>query len=283
MGTASMKGRGAREALEQAVEVADAIDSPESVLARINLAAVMQQQGELQRCFDVQATARSDAARFGVREWIRHLRVELVWERYWRGLWDDSNREADAIIAEFGADQDPVAQIASHYVRAQMRLARDDIGGALADAEEAVRAARKWPTWGNLGTAISGLARVMLAAGRSEDADALVSELLELEPDWYALPNLAVCLVELDQADQLPPVSEAFQKSIWLDAAKAFAAGDYTSAAEIYAEMGSLPEEADARLRSGVQSEVRRALEFYRSVGATRCIRDGEALLTASA
>ena len=47
--------------------------------------------------------------------------------------------------------------------------------------------------------------------------------------------------------------------------------------------MGSLPDEADARLRSGIEAEVLRALEFYRSVGATRYIRDGEALLAASA
>jgi len=278
-----MKGPAGMAPLEQAVEVADAIDSPESILARINLGAVLQLQGDLQRCFEVQAKARSDAARFGVRDWIRHLRVELVWEQYWRGLWDESNHEADAVIAELVPNQDPVAQIACHYLRAHIRLARDDVGGAMADAEEAVRAARMWPTWGNLGTAVSGLARVLLAGGRREDANTLVTELLELEPDWYALPDLAVCLVGLDRADQLQPVSDAFETSVWLDAAKAFAAGDYTSAADIYADMGSLPDEADARLRSGIEAEVLRALEFYRSVGATRYIRDGEALLAASA
>ena len=36
---------------------------------------------------------------------------------------------------------------------------------------------------------------------------------------------------------------------------------------------------ADARLRSGIDSEVCRALEFYRSVGASHDIREGEALL----
>jgi hypothetical protein len=44
-----------------------------------------------------------------------------------------------------------------------------------------------------------------------------------------------------------------------------------------------VPDEADARLRSGIDSEVRWALEFYRSVGATRYIKEGEALLAASA
>jgi len=59
--------------------------------------------------------------------------------------------------------------------------------------------------------------------------------------------------------------------------------GDYVGAAELYAKIGALSDGADARLRSGIESEARRALELYRSVGATRYIREGEALLAASA
>jgi tetratricopeptide (TPR) repeat protein len=164
-----------------------------------------------------------------------------------------------------------------------MRLGRDDVAGAVADGEEAVRTAREWRTWGNLETAQAGLARVLLGAGRHEEADALVTELLRLEPDWYALPDFAICLDALDRADERL-ANEAFdQTSIWLSAAKVFVAGDYVAAADLYAKIGSLPDEADARLRSGIEGEVQRALEFYRSVGATRYIREGEALLTASA
>jgi len=58
--------------------------------------------------------------------------------------------------------------------------------------------------------------------------------------------------------------------------------------------MGSLPDEALARLRAAEVSaaagrraeadeHLQRALAFYRSVGATRYIREGEALLAASA
>ena len=54
-------------------------------------------------------------------------------------------------------------------------------------------------------------------------------------------------------------------------------------AADVYAGIGSLPDEADARLRSGREDQVRRALDFYRSVGATRYIREGKALLAESA
>jgi hypothetical protein len=47
--------------------------------------------------------------------------------------------------------------------------------------------------------------------------------------------------------------------------------------------MGNVADEAYARLRSGRDHEVRRALEFYRSVGATRFIEQGESMLAASA
>jgi hypothetical protein len=72
------------------------------------------------------------------------------------------------------------------------------------------------------------------------------------------------------------------------------AEGDYARAADVYAEMGALPNEAYTRLRAaeelvaeGRQAEadeqLRSALAFYRSVGATRYIREGEALLPLTA
>ena len=48
-------------------------------------------------------------------------------------------------------------------------------------------------------------------------------------------------------------------------------------------EIGDVTDEAYARLRSRRAAEVERALAFFRSVGATRYIREAEALLAASA
>ena len=39
-----------------------------------------------------------------------------------------------------------------------------------------------------------------------------------------------------------------------------------------------MPEAAYVRLKSGIELEVRRALEFYRSVGATRYLDEGESM-----
>ena len=70
--------------------------------------------------------------------------------------------------------------------------------------------------------------------------------------------------------------------------------GDYVTAADRYADVGARTYEAHSRFRAvkrlldqGQQAaateQLGRALAFYRSVGATRYIRDGEALLRASA
>jgi hypothetical protein len=74
----------------------------------------------------------------------------------------------------------------------------------------------------------------------------------------------------------------------------AYASGDPVTAAEVCAEMGLPTEEAQARLaaarllvaqgrRAEADEQLGRALAFYRSVGASRYVREGESLLAASA
>ncbi len=80
----------------------------------------------------------------------------------------------------------------------------------------------------------------------------------------------------------------------WLRAGVAYVSGEFSQAADLYAEMGTVPGEADARLRAAEQlvkagqrakaePELQRALALWRSVGATAYVREGEALLAASA
>ena len=80
----------------------------------------------------------------------------------------------------------------------------------------------------------------------------------------------------------------------WLLAARAIAAGDFVRAAGIFQEIGDASTEAFCRLRAAetlvaagrraeADEQLRPALAFYRSLGATRYIREGEALLAASA
>ena len=59
--------------------------------------------------------------------------------------------------------------------------------------------------------------------------------------------------------------------------------GELEHAADLFARIGSLPDEAYARLRTREPEQVRRALAFYRSVGATAYLREAEALLATTA
>ena len=71
-------------------------------------------------------------------------------------------------------------------------------------------------------------------------------------------------------------------------------AGDLAAGADLLGEIGARTQEAFLRLRAAEQlveegrraeadEQLNRALAFYRSVGATRYVREGEALLAASA
>jgi hypothetical protein len=100
--------------------------------------------------------------------------------------------------------------------------------------------------------------------------------------------DLAVGLVELGRPvealdDVLP--------SRWLDATRAFAVGDPGLAARIYAEIGSRPDEAAARLAAARRLlptrpaegriELERAIAFFREAGATASLDQAKELLFA--
>ena len=80
----------------------------------------------------------------------------------------------------------------------------------------------------------------------------------------------------------------------WLQAATTMAAGEFDQAADRYAEIGSLPDEAYARLRAAEQllnagqradghAQLQQAVGFYRQVRATGYLREADALVAASA
>jgi hypothetical protein len=100
--------------------------------------------------------------------------------------------------------------------------------------------------------------------------------------EW--LLDLACVLVPVGRRDDLERALGGVKLDLpWVAAARAYAAGDAVAAAEVFHEIGDRPDEAYMRLQSGIDSEVRKAIDFYRSVGATRYVREGEAALAAIA
>jgi tetratricopeptide (TPR) repeat protein len=188
------------------------------------------------------------------------------------------------------------------WLRGRIKLARGDAEGAAEDFERAIERARlgkdpqlMWPVL-SLGARIfarsdtgraNELADEFLASWKSH------GYALHVASDWTG--DLAIALDVLGRAEELlEAVARARSKSPWLAAASAYAAGDFVGAADLYEQIGAFPEEAYSRLRAArafveqgrrpeADLQLDRSLAFFRRAGAAAYVREGEALLAASA
>jgi tetratricopeptide (TPR) repeat protein len=288
--------------IEQAVAIAVAANSPSSGRAYNHLAYYVTALGDLARGFQLQAKAREAAERFGIAGDLRAFRVDRAFEDYWRGRWDMALREVDQHMVESRAGLPKEMEPACRILRGWIRLARGDHAGVLEDASIGLRLGRAAKDVQTVYALLALHAHGLLAVGDAGQAGAQATELLGVvaqigplitAPDWSG--ELAVVLEALGRGTELLElVAPGQASSQWLRAAAAIATGDFERAAELYAEIGSLPDEAFARLRAaerllaaGRQAEgyaqLQQALGFYRQVQASAYVRQAEALLAASA
>jgi tetratricopeptide (TPR) repeat protein len=207
-----------------------------------------------------------------------------------RGRWDELLEVTDAFLADAG--DTPHYQDAIVYLfRATVSLGRGDAVNAEQDAEQGLRSARPAMDPQILGTALATAAFIFSSVGNERRATETLDEVLALLQDvqglgWVVASTHFVAWVarRLGRGDEfLEVVRGEPLESPWLRAARAVAVGDFVPAADILRDAGSLTFEAFYRLQAGTDPDVRAALAFYRSVGATRYVREGEALLAASA
>ncbi|HKF00588.1 MAG TPA: hypothetical protein VKG45_16855, partial [Actinomycetes bacterium] len=142
----------------------------------------------------------------------------------------------------------------------------------------------------NLEPALAFAGRALVSAGRVQEATELVDELVHGFGHGLITPVLGVDLPSILVALDYPAtVLAGSTPSLWLEAARTFVAGDPGLAARIYAEIGSKPDEAYARLEAGRrqgeggQADLEAALAFYREVGASAYVQEAESLCLASA
>jgi class 3 adenylate cyclase len=283
--------------LEQAVALAVASNSPHSAMAYANLGSSLVGLGDLERGFAAQASGRRAAEHFGLAGELGWLRGEEILEHYWRGRWDDAVAGTDRVVAEAEAGTPSHMMDVCRMARAMIRLARDDRAGALEDVRVGLELAR---ASGSAQAVLPGLAfaaRTWLEIGDATAAEATAGELLELvgrdgalltDRDWSGA--LAVVLQALGRGAELQRLAAATRSpGRWLLAA--VAGGDFAAAADRYAEIGSLPDQAFARLRAAEQlvtagrpagGQLRQAIGFFRVAGATAYLRAAEALAAES-
>ena len=286
--------------LEQSVAIAVAINSPESTRSYGNLASLLADLGQLERSSEMVSQGLKLAERFGLWEPIRWLTADAAWPLYFRGQWREAFQQLDELIADF-EETEFWMEASSRCLRGRMRLARGDVKGAQADAERAIERARigkdpqvVWPS-------LAFGARAFAATDERRAGD-LAGELLSeqargftgsQQSDWAL--NLAVVASLIGREGEfLEAAARTSMVTPWLTAAIAYVSRDFRRAADVYAGIGALPEEAYVRLsgaeafvrdgrRAEADAELARALRFWRSVGATAYVREGEVLLAASA
>ena len=275
--------------IERSLALAEEIGSIVDVTrGYLNLASVTSFLGDLRQA-EQQARAGAEvAARWGQQgpaRWFRGERTE--WE-ITGGRWDDAVRSADAFIGEVEAGSPHYLESPVRGRRALIRIARGDDEGALIDDTRQLELAHELADPQVLMPALAWSAFVQVETGNTVTADERVTELLSLLREqthqWNSTePEAAFAAVALARGDDFLAVTADMQATRWTEANRAFARGEYVRAADMFAGIGTRPAEAYARLASGDEAEVRRALGFYRSVGAVRFVQRGEALLPASA
>jgi class 3 adenylate cyclase/tetratricopeptide (TPR) repeat protein len=285
--------------LERSLELALEINSWRAGRSYVNLGFTLADTvGDTSRAEVVTREGLVFAERLGLRlslRWFHGNLAELLFER---GLWNEAVRIAEEEID----DPEPhYTQPMCRRTRALVRLSRGDEEGALADVEASISQSRAIRDPQDLFPALAVQAWIHAVTGDTVRAEAALAE-FERERRtiagresgmWIVL--LAFALLELGREGDLVALGdELTPPTPWQKAALAIARGDLVDAADVLQATGATTFEAYARLRAAgrLAAEGRRAeaaaqlagaVSFYRAVGASRYIREGETLLAASA
>jgi hypothetical protein len=270
---------------EQAMELSRRINAPRELLRAVNnLDAYQSFYGDAASAIQLAAQVRELAARYGDSFFASQAKFQEGRDLYWLGRWGDALSVFDAHL------QAP--DVYGHEVwdlvfRAKCLLARGENARAARDAERIdalARAASEPQSRYFSGTAARLFAELGCAGEAGAAADAVLADWRERQfmPSWWAL-DLALALAILGRGDDLLELAHtAHTRTRWLETAELYATGDYARAADVLALIGSRPDEAYVRMKAGGE-HIAPALEFWRSVGATRYVQEAEALRAATA
>jgi class 3 adenylate cyclase/tetratricopeptide (TPR) repeat protein len=279
--------------IEHAIEIASAAGSPEIARASNNLAVAVRMLGDLRRGHELMDQAIAHAERVGHVNLLRFSRNVQVWFLFREGFWDEALSPTEEFLAACEAGEPHYHEGGMRLRRAAVRLARDNVEGALDDVRKTLPQARSGGDPQARVPWLAGCARLLVHAGEIDEARPLAREVLSREPLPWAVGDLALVAEELGCAEQLAEQLERGPQTKWTDASRALLRGDFVGAADLLDEIGDAELEALARLRAAeklvaegrradADEQLERSLAFWRSVRATRYIREGEALLAAA-
>jgi class 3 adenylate cyclase/tetratricopeptide (TPR) repeat protein len=290
--------------VEESIAIASRLNSVHDLIrGHNNLSTLYLTFGDLDRAHAGRMKTRELAEHFGHHGFVRFIDGgPAIVHPYLVGEWDESLERAEAFLAEVESGSPHYHAAFAYISRGLIRLGRADPQGAASDAERAVELARAVADPQLFQPTIVKAALVFLASGNEKRAEETFVEALG---GLHELNQMGFASVESHTLAWLgrmlgreAEVAAVFDREVldtpWIRAGREVLGGDLAAAADILGELGAATPEAFHRLRSAEQllsegrraeadEQLHRALAFYRSVGATQHVREGEALLAASA
>jgi len=283
--------------LKEGIAIAERANSPWHLTrGQVNLGVSYFLVGHVSAAVPVHERNLEAARRFGIQGAIIWNLAEVAFDYCLAGRWDESLAIHDAEIARIEAGAPHYIETQHRHSRSRIRLGRGDLAGALEDTDRAIEAGREAGDPQALLPCLAERARTLLVAGRGEEAEVVVSEILHrnaAEPslDWaWWILQASVVLTALGRGDDLLALGGESLPSDWVRAARLWASDDFIGAADLLREMGAAPDEAYARMqhadrliaagrRPEAEPTLSRALELFRMMGATGWIGEAERLL----
>jgi len=230
---------------------------------------------------------------------VRFGRGVLVGSAYFTGRWDECVERADAFLAECEAGSPHYLESDVRQRRAIVRFARGDVAGAEADAARALGLVWEAGDPQLVQHVVSSNIRIAAELGRLDAARELAAELLPtigVGARLDGLIELAWVAGRVGVADELRELFQGLEPttSRWLKAGREILDEDFEQAAETFAEIGCVPDEAEARLKAGLrlhtdgqttaaEQQLEHARAFYLEVAAARYLEQAERPLADSA
>ena len=259
-------------------------DFPQLSRGYMNLSSHLQQSGRLAEAWSALLEAARLTESRGHVQGMRFVDGNTIESELTQGAWEDAERRAREFLTTSGEDGHYLDNVA-YMALSMIELGRDETDAALRDADRAIDVGHRVRDPQALVPALAIGAFVHAELGAIERAHRLFDE---LEPGPYisASPAAYFAAERLQRADEFRAATrELGHGTPWDEAGDAILERRWADAADVFEQMGARPFAAFAALRAAeTRSEyLERALRFWRSVGATRYVRVGEALRAKSA
>ena len=173
--------RGGRAEMQRALELAREANSPETSFILNNMSFIAWETGETALATNLAEESLDVARRFGDLAVTRFMRAVIPTTAVMLGEWTAAREALDDLIADF--ERSPhYTESSARQSRAELRLARGDVEGALDDSVRALARARAIGEAQVLVPSLVTSARIAALAGRGEEARAHATEALDLAP-----------------------------------------------------------------------------------------------------